>query len=197
MKGELSLEFSETDHLPVDLIPQPQFDGFEAVKEAELGCLLEEGVREVTSLEVVVWNHRIEVVNVVIADVAREPLENFWKVVVAAAFHRCCRVVPLFAGSPVRIFELVLHVKQPETETSGYRHHDELNEKPGTKAVNHAHTNEPTCKGGVHDVDGLFLFFLGFGIREALKDNKQDNGCKHKQDEGVAYEPVAQLQSAR
>lgn len=44
MKGELALEFSEADHLPVDLIPQPKFDGFETAEEAEFWCLLEKGM---------------------------------------------------------------------------------------------------------------------------------------------------------
>ena len=143
------------------------------------------------SLEVVVGNHRVKVVNVVIANIAREPLEDFWEVVVTAAFHRCCSVVPLFTRGPVRVFKLVLHVEQPETETSGHRHHRELNKKPGTKAVDHAHTDAPARKSDVHDVDGLLLFLFGFGIWESLKDDKQHNGCEHEQDDGVAYEPVA------
>ena len=85
----------------------------------------------------------------------------------------------------------MLDIKQPETETGGHRHHSELHEKPGTKAVDHAHTDAPARKGGVHDVDGLFLFLFGFGIWESLKDDKQHNGGKHEQDNGVAYEPVA------
>ena len=44
MKGELSLELSETDHLPVDFVPQPQFNGFKTAEEAKFWCLLEEGV---------------------------------------------------------------------------------------------------------------------------------------------------------
>ena len=113
MKGELSLELSETDHLPVDFVPQPQFNGFKTAEKAKFWCLLEEGMREMTSLKIVVGNHRIEVVDVVIANVAREPLENFWEVVVAAAFHRSCRIIPLFTRGPIRVFELVLHVEQP------------------------------------------------------------------------------------
>ena len=97
MKGELSLEFSKADHLPVDFIPQSQFDGFETAEKAEFWCLLEEGVREMASFEVVIGNHRVEVMDVMIANVAREPLENFWKVVIAATLHRCRRVIPLFA----------------------------------------------------------------------------------------------------
>lgn len=84
----------------------------------------------------------------------------------------------------------MLDIKQPETETGGHRHHGELHEKPGTKAVDYAHTDAPTGKGDVHEMYGLPLFLFGFGIWEALKDDEQHDGCEHEQDDGVAYESV-------
>ena len=42
--GELSLEFTKADHPTVDLIPKPEFDGFEAAKESKFRGLLEEGM---------------------------------------------------------------------------------------------------------------------------------------------------------
>ena len=42
--GELSLEFTKADHPTVDLVPKPEFDGFEAAKESKFRGLLEEGM---------------------------------------------------------------------------------------------------------------------------------------------------------
>ena len=44
MDGELSLEFTKADHPTVDLIPKPEFDGFEAAEESKFWGLLEEGM---------------------------------------------------------------------------------------------------------------------------------------------------------
>ena len=47
------------------------------------------------------------------ADAAREPLQHGREHEVRAAVQRRGRVVPLVAGLPVCILELVLHVEQP------------------------------------------------------------------------------------
>ena len=77
----------------------------------------------VTSLQVVIGDLRVEVVNVMVSDVAREPLEHPWKVVVAAPLHGSSGVIPFIAAGPVGVFELMLNVKQPQAEEGSDGHH--------------------------------------------------------------------------
>lgn len=68
--GELSLEFSEADHLAIHFIPQPKFDRFETVEKAQFWRLLEEGVRVMATFQIVVGNEGVQVMDVVESDVA-------------------------------------------------------------------------------------------------------------------------------
>ena len=148
----------------------------------------------VTSLQVVIGDLRVEVVNVMVSDVAREPLEHPWKVVVAAPLHGSGGVIPFIAAGPVGVFELMLNVKQPQAEEGSDGHHGQLNHQPRQEAVNHAHPDAPSHQRGVHDVDRPLLASLGFGVGEALQDDEKNERSEHEQDDGVADEPIAQLQ---
>jgi len=63
-QGKLSLQFTEGDHFSIHFIPQPKLNGFQAVEEFQLGSLLEKRMGVVAALQVVIWNLRVEVVNV-------------------------------------------------------------------------------------------------------------------------------------
>ena len=75
-QGELSLQFTEGDHLAIHFIPQPKLNGFQTVEEFQLGGLLEKGMGVVAALQVVVRNLRVKVVDVMETNVAREPLKD-------------------------------------------------------------------------------------------------------------------------
>ena len=114
----------------------------------------------VAALQVVVRNAGVQVVNVMVADVARKPLENPWEVVVAASGHGSGRVVPILTGGPIRVLKLMLNIEQPETEKRSEGHHGQLDDKPRKESKDHAHANAPADQGGVHDVHGLPLSTL-------------------------------------
>jgi len=69
----------------------------------------------VTVLQPVVRNARRQVMNVVQSDVACEPSQRRRELEVRAAPQRGGRVIPFAVLGPIRILELVLHVKQPYT----------------------------------------------------------------------------------
>ena len=73
----------------------------------------------VTSLQVVIGDLRVEVVNVMVSDVTGEPLKHPWKVVIAAPLHGSGGVIPFIAAGPVGVFELMLNIKQPQAEKGG------------------------------------------------------------------------------
>lgn len=62
----------------------------------------------------------------VVADVAREPLEDFWEFVVGAALEGCGYEVPFFFAFPVDAFELVLDVEEPDSYAGEYGADTEL-----------------------------------------------------------------------
>jgi len=65
-----------TDQLLLGFVPQPIIEGFKAGKEGDGFYLLEQRVGLVTFLQIVVGNARTQMVNMMKADVAGEPLED-------------------------------------------------------------------------------------------------------------------------
>ena len=65
----------------------------------------------VAALQVVIGNSRVQVVDVVVADVSGEPLEDPREVVITASGHGSGRVVPILIGGPIRVLKLVLNVE--------------------------------------------------------------------------------------
>ena len=82
-------------------------------------------------LQVVIRNLRAQMVNVMEADVTRDPLQNLREFVIRAAFYGCIDITPLFIMLVVRFFELMLYIEQPNAKHS--RHHEDrsLNEQEG------------------------------------------------------------------
>ena len=51
--------------------------------------------------------------NMVIADIAGQPVENAWQFVVGAAFNGCYHIVPVFLTAFENILILMLYVEEP------------------------------------------------------------------------------------
>jgi hypothetical protein len=82
-----------------------------------------------TRLEPVIRDSRAQVVNVVEADVAREPLQHAWQFVVRTALQRRIGEVPGFPARPVRALELMLDIEQPQACGTGNHQHGDLDEQ--------------------------------------------------------------------
>lgn len=120
--------------LPALLIPEAKRQTSQAGSQGNGLDLLEEAVALVTLLQVVVGNARTQVVDMVEADVARKPLQHLRQLVERAAPQRGRRIVPMLAALPVNIFELMLHVEEPEAGRASDRQHDGLNEQVWSQA---------------------------------------------------------------
>src|SRR6185503_705599 len=95
-------------------VPQRQLKCRKALRKRNHGRAVEERILVVTTLEIVVWNPRAEVVNVVQSDASREPLQHRGKTEMRAASDRRFRVVPLLVPLPVGALELMLHEEQED-----------------------------------------------------------------------------------
>ena len=69
-----------------------------------------------SALQVVVRDARVEVMDVVKADVSGEELEHLGQLQVGAAAQGGIGVVPIVGVLPIRILELVLDVEQPDPD---------------------------------------------------------------------------------
>ena len=78
LAGKLAFEVSKADHLSVGFVPEPELNCFQAAQEIELRGDLKERVGMVASLKVVIWNHWVEVMDMMESNVSREPLHNSW-----------------------------------------------------------------------------------------------------------------------
>src|SRR5256885_17035778 len=94
-------EMSEADEFFALLVPEPQAERFEAAEKRERFYLLKHQVRFVASLQIVIRNSRAQMMDVVIADVAGEPLQNLWQFVERAAFQGRRRIIPLRVALPI------------------------------------------------------------------------------------------------
>ncbi len=134
------------------------------------------------SFQIVVRDPRTEMVDVVEADVAGEPLQDAGKLVEGAALHGCVGVVPGFIALPVGPFELVLHVEEPESPATADCEDGQLNDEPGQEAKKGNERSGEREDGKVHHAHRVFLTRFGRGKREALPDHEDDEGRGKEED---------------
>jgi hypothetical protein len=119
---ELLFDLVEADHLAAIFIPQSHGGGFQTLPQSEDGGFLEEWILLVASLQFVVRNFRAEMVYVMEADVAAEPLQDAWQFVIRASQQRRGRVIPIGAIAPVSILVLMLYIEEPHAGRAGDEH---------------------------------------------------------------------------
>ena len=103
------------------LIPESESERLETGHERNWLDGLKEWLGVVAFLEVVIGDARAEVVDMMEADVAGEPLENFRQFIKRAAAQCGSHIIPLALSFPINPLELVLNVKEPDTSRT--RHH--------------------------------------------------------------------------
>ena len=79
-------EMTKADELFVLLIPEPERKCSETCEKRKRFYLLKHQICFVTSLQIIIGNPRAQMVNVMIADVSREPLHNLRQFIERTAF---------------------------------------------------------------------------------------------------------------
>ena len=115
-----SAKAGKADHFSGGFIIQSQFQGFQALKDSEGGDGLQFRQCILALPQAIVRDSRIEMMNVMKPDVAREPAKDGRKPVIRTALRCGPDQVPVCIAGPVNILELVLDVKEPQTATGGY-----------------------------------------------------------------------------
>src|SRR5436190_7366000 len=119
---------TEANETPLVFIPQAEGERLEAGEEFDGRHHLKKRMRTMAAFEVVVWDAGTQMMDVMEADVAREPLENFRKLVEGTALQCRCRVIPVFTAFPINAFELMLHIKEPYAQAAGHHQDDRLDD---------------------------------------------------------------------
>src|ERR1700730_2335286 len=63
------------------------------------------------------------------ADIAREPLQNARQLVERTSVECRCRITPIATALPIRAFELMLYIEQPDSRSAGEGRYQQLNEQ--------------------------------------------------------------------
>ena len=119
----------KADELPAFLIPKMKPGRVQAAPERDGLHILENRMRSVTSLQIIIGDAGAEVMDVVKPNIAREPLESLGQTVERTALERGNCVIPCVTALPVRPFELMLNVEHPDTNCPGHDRDWQLDEQ--------------------------------------------------------------------
>ncbi len=90
----------KADELPAFLIPKMKPGRVQAAPERDGLHILENRMRSVTSLQIIIGDAGAEVMDVVKANIAREPLESLGQTVERTALERGNCVIPCVSRAP-------------------------------------------------------------------------------------------------
>ena len=128
----------------------------------------------------------------VVADVAGEPLEDFWEFVEGAAFEGGGGEVPFIFALPVDAFVLVLHIEEPDASHGGEADCGNLDEKIMLPAEDEDERGGERNDGEIHPEDGIAIPLAGsFGGKAFANDEKNDRGDE-KENEGITNEAIGE-----
>ena len=106
-------EMTEADQFVALFIPQAELDGFQARKEGDRFDLLKKRIGFVAPLQIVIWNARAQMVDVMEPDIARKPLQNLRQLVKRTALECRCRKTPIVTPAPNKhLLKLMLDVER-------------------------------------------------------------------------------------
>src|SRR5258708_1970317 len=100
---------------PILFVPETEGERFKAGKQGNWLHPLKQLMRAVASLQVVIGNSRTKMMNVVIADIARNPREAPRQFKKTTPLQRCRPITPFSPPLPIDSLKLMLHIKQPKT----------------------------------------------------------------------------------
>src|SRR5581483_4596901 len=81
------------------------------------------------STQAIVGNVWCQMVNMMVTDIAGEPMQEPRQIIVGAACDCGPAIIPGSLTLPICVTESVLHVEQPNTQRAGYEHHRKLHEQ--------------------------------------------------------------------
>src|SRR6267154_1067836 len=124
-----SSEVAIADQFLALLVPQPERERLEAREQRDRLHFLKQRVRLMASLQIVIRDLRAQMMNVMISDVPREPLQHLRQFVKRTPLQRRRRVIPVPAAFPIHPLELVLHIEQPHARAACHHQYHQLDQQ--------------------------------------------------------------------
>ncbi len=144
------------DHATVGLVVQAQLEAAQAGAQGEGGDV-EDGVFAVAAGEQVVGDAGVEVVDVVEADVAAEPVQQGRQAVERAAAQPGGVKIPVVVAGPVDAFKIVLDVEQPHARRGAKGEDGHLDQQVGFPADEVDEQGDDARQGQVGPQDAVAL----------------------------------------
>ena len=141
----------------------------------------------------VIRNPGRHVMQVVVADVAAEPVQDRRQIVVGTALDRRTLDAPVIAAGPVGVLELVLHVKEPDARCSRQEKYRQVHQQHRLPAECQREQGEDHRQHDVVDPDaGPFLPEGARQVeRQTLLQEELDGRPEAKQHGHAAVEAIA------
>ena len=183
-------KLAETNQPVTLLIPEPEGEEFEAGEQRDGRHALEQRLRLVAPLQIVIGNLRAQMMNVMKPDVARKPLENPGQFVERAALQRRREIIPFLVPLPVNSFELMLHVKQPHPGRAGHHYDRQLDQQIRLEAENHAQPDGHSQNRQICPIHRVTLPPARLFRRKPVLDHKQEKRRHHEEHERISRQPI-------
>lgn len=110
-----SFELSKADQALLLHVPNRQKHRLETRRNRDFEYVVELRILVVDLFQTIIGDSRRQMVNVVEADVAREPLQKFRQFVERTSLHRSADEAPFVIGFPIGMLELMLNVEKPNS----------------------------------------------------------------------------------
>lgn len=187
--------FFESDHALFFFIPELEIDAAEAGGNRERRDFEEVAILVEAGLEAIVGDAAVEMMDVVQADIAGEPLENFGQAIVAAALETGMDAVPFFMTLPVVRVKLMLNIKHPDADCRGKDDDRQVDHEKVGDAEVVATGNDAGKDREIEHVDTgtLAMLFTGSADGRAKADEKKQRWKQPEHDDRMAIEVIAKL----
>lgn len=124
----------KADQLLNILVPQGQGDAFQTLPKGDFSDFWQVRGGVVTFLQAVIGDHATEMVEMVKADIAGKPLEDFRQIIIGAAEHGGTVEIPILTVIPSGIIELMLDKEHPAANPGRDADHRQIGQQKGFKA---------------------------------------------------------------
>lgn len=128
--------------------------------------------------------------NMVKSDISRKPLKDFRQSIERTSLKCGSDEVPIVIAFPVHTFELMLHVKQPDTRCAAHGHHCQLNQQVSLPTEEKDHSCRHNQDTQIRPLDGVPFPFARFGGWKALVQQEQEKWGDHKKNKRITGHTV-------
>lgn len=154
---------------------------------------MKDGIFLITGFEFVIGNPRAEMMDVMEADIPREPLQDFGKLIERTTVHASLEELPILVAFPISGVKVVLDVEQPHARAAGHQQDGDFDQQIRLPANMIDSPTDKSQQCNIRPDDTVFLAFARAFIPKAMREYKDDESADGKQDEGIPHHAITEL----